>query len=216
MTAFRVSRLGAAGLSAAAALALAGCNSMTYGTGTPPGIQTLKDVTGIVDINNQDKPKISYVPRAKIVAPPAQAAATLPPPVADGGNGAGAPLPANWPKDPDQEYAKFKADVAAREAAGKPLPKITVVPGKPPPGTVVENPTGRPLTKEEQDKVRKAMADAKSLVAVDENGNPVRRYLTDPPVDYRLPDPESTVDVNALPDKKKTKKTGWWPFGGKS
>lgn len=215
MTPFRVSRLGAAGLSAAAALALAGCNSVTYGTGTTPAMQTLKDVTGIVDIKPAEQPNIAYAPRPKVVAPPPDAAATLPPPGSDVANsdGAAGPLPADWPKDPDKEYAKFKADVAAREKAGKPLPKITVVPGTPPPGDpAISNPTGRPLTKEEQDKVRKAMAEAKGLVAVDENGNPVRRYLSDPPSAYLAADPESTVDVNAIPDKKKKKKKGWWPF----
>jgi hypothetical protein len=214
MTLIRVSRLGAVGLSVAAAVALAGCTKTTYGTGTTPAMQTLKDVTGIVDVTPQKGPNIDYGPRPKVVAPPPAAAASLPAP-RDTTAGADETLPANWPKDPDKEYAKFKADVAAREKAGETLPAITAIPGKRPAGDAgVINPTGRPLTKEEQDRVRKAMAEAKGIVAVDENGNPVRRYLSDPPAAYLAADPNSTVDPSTLPDKRKInkKKKGWWPF----
>jgi hypothetical protein len=163
MTLFRVSRLGAVGLSVAAAVALAGCTKTTYGTGTTPAMQTLKDVTGIVDVTPQKGPNIDYGPRPKVVAPPPAAAASLPAP-RDATASADENLPANWPKDPDKEYAKFKADVAAREKAGEPLPAITAIPGRRPAGDAgVINPTGRPLTKEEQDRVRKAMAEAKGI-----------------------------------------------------
>src|SRR5690606_1106925 len=56
--------------------------------------------------------------------------------------------------------------------------------------------------------VRKRFAEAKGLVAVDSAGNPVRRYLTDPPNDYRIPDPNEPV---AIPEKTVTKKKWkWW------
>jgi hypothetical protein len=67
-----------------------------------------------------------------------------------------------------------------------------------------------PLTAEEIAAARKAFADARGAVAVDENGNPVRRYLTDPPSEYRIPDPTAPVEI---PTKAKKKRTFlWWSW----
>ena len=49
-------------------------------------------------------------------------------------------------------------------------------------------------TAEEQAGAKKLFAEARGAVAVDENGQPVRRYLSDPPSEYRVPDPTAPVD----------------------
>jgi len=181
----------------AAGVALSACNSMTYGTGTSPGAQTLKDVAGIADLTGKKKDKIDYEPRPSIVVPPSTA--SLPQPV--NGNEALGP---NWPNDPDEKTAKLKATVAALEAEGKHI-NIKLPQGAEPP----KDPYADLTPKERNALVRKLAAEAKGVVAVDANGNPVRRYLSDPPVIYRQADltapPPATVD-----EKKKKKK--WWQF----
>lgn len=183
----------------AGGLALAGCNSMTYGTGTSPAMQTVEDLTGIAAGKKADKEAIDYTPRPKIVAPPTIAA--LPPPVDDNA----VTTTANWPNDPDLLKAKVKADAEARAAAGKPddlhLPAGKLV-AAPIPGE-------RTPTKEELDEIRRQMAASKGGMSVDANGNPVRKYLIDPPVEYRLPDPNAPVAV-AADGKPKKKKWKWW------
>ncbi|MEJ0012163.1 MAG: hypothetical protein WDM94_05930 [Bauldia sp.] len=182
---------------AAAGVALAGCNSMTYGTGTTPAMQTVKDLTGLATGGGADKEAIDYAPRPKIVAPPAIAA--LPPPGDD------SVTAANWPNDPDELKAKVKADAEARAASGKAgdirLPQGVVASA----GATGEH----TLTKAEHDEMLRQMAAAKGGMSVDANGNPTRKYLTDPPVDYRLPDPNAPVTV-AEEGKPKPKKWKWW------
>jgi hypothetical protein len=188
-----------------AALALAGCNSMTYGTGTSPAMQTLEDITGVATLGGKKQDPIDYAARPKIVAPPAMAG-NLPPPQTT--TASDKPLP-NWPNDPDALRSKVIADAEARNAAGLD-PNYRLAKGQTTTGAIAvqNNDPNRKLTPEELAKAKQAFADAKGAVAVDANGNPVRRYLTDPPVDYRVPDPTAPVDVANAPKPKK--KFKWW------
>ena len=52
---------------------------------------------------------------------------------------------------------------------------------------------------------RKLMADAKTAIAVDFNGNPIRKTLSEPPVVYRAPDP-------GAPTEFKSVKKFHWPW----
>ena len=188
-----------------AGLMLAGCSGTTYGTGTTPGLQTVQDLVGIAALSPAKREPIDYTPRPKVVLPPTVAA--LPPP-----GTADAATPADWPHDPDAAVAKIRADTAAREASGAPTPQLKL-PAGPPPATGsnvmvsshVQGDGPGTLTADEQAKVKKLFADARGGVAFDANGNPVRRYLTDPPPDYRVPDP--TAPVEFTPKKKKFH---WW------
>ena len=211
MTHLQAPRLLAASLTAVLALALAGCQSgMTYGTGKSPAAQTMEDLAGIAALGGPQKPVIDYQPRPKPVAPPDAAIAQLPPP----GDAQAAALPADWPVDPDQQRARMKMDIAAREAAGLPLPKIKLSPEQlRQPDTGVPNllrdpfeAATKPTTAEQSAKAKKLFADARGALAVDENGLPVRRYLSDPPSDYRAPDPTAPVEI--IPKAKK--KFKWW------
>jgi len=185
-------------ISLGAMLGLAACSN-TYGTGTSPGMQTIQDLTGIVSIVGKKQEPIDYAPRPKLVVPPSTA--DLPPPEVDD-----ATANANWPKDPDSAQA-------AAAAADNGTPNQFWVGGKTGDANLSiadSDPSKRPaLTPEQLAATKKAMAEAKgNTVAFDANGNPVRKYLTDPPVDYRAPDPTQPLDP-VTPVKKK-KKFLWW------
>ena len=194
-------------LAVGATLALSACSGTTYGTGRSPGMQTLEDLAGIAAISSAKKEPIDYTPRPKVVLPPN--VAELPPP----GSGVAAQDP-NWPVDPEKKRAKILADADARDAAGIAAPKgLVPIMGKPKEGEV--NPTllGSDPSKDAMPKpgeeagARKLFAEAKGI-AVDENGQPVRRYLSDPPSEYRVPDPTAPLEIIDKPKAKK--KFKWW------
>ena len=201
MASVSFSQLRAGLLLAGVSLAVAGCQSgMTYGTGTTPAIQTVQDIVGIAALSNEPKEPIDYQPRPSVVTPPV--VGQLPPPI----DKSQTQMAANWPNDPDVLRAQVRADAAAREASGEATPFFRT-PAAPEVKPMV--PTDRPWTKEETAQVQKAFADARAIQAVDENGNPVRRYLSDPPVEYRMPDPNAPVDIAEKP-KPKRKFKWWW------
>jgi hypothetical protein len=201
------------GLAAAGvAVALAGCmSSTTYGTGKSPGVQTLEDLAGIATFGSQKEP-IDYGPRARIVPPPP--GTPLPPP-----GGSQATLASNWPKDPDVEQKKFKAEAAARYKPGEGPPlnangpnfRLPPKPKSDEPEAVLLNQNGREaphITREEAAAAKKLFADSRGM-QVDASGLPIRRYLTDPPAEYRAPDPSAPVEIEAKPDKPKKWKWPW-------
>jgi len=207
---------------AGAALLLAGCGSMTtYGTGTTAASQTFSDLTSILTIGGKDDEKIDYSPRAPIVEPPT--AGALPTP----GSGSTTVASAEqWPSDHDMERERVKALAAEKAAQGQSL-RFSV----PESAELVESNStvDRDRKKSFSEKLRseklhasknpeeqkKLFADAKlaSNGSVDANGNPTRRYLTEPPADLRAPDPESPVVVTEKPKKKgRFKMPDLWPF----
>lgn len=223
MTGFSIRSLLAAPVAAVLGLALAACSQTTYGTGKSPGAQTLEDIAGIAALGGpSDKEPIDYRARPKIVAPPP--GSPLPAP----GSEPDPAVAANWPKDPDVEAKKFKAEVAARNAeADRPfgkydpkfaLPKQQTASREPSPTLVNMDPSkaaseAAHMTADEAAKAKKLFADARGNIAVDENGKPIRRYLTDPPSDYREPDPTAPVEVDNKPAANTKKKAGWkWPW----
>ncbi len=184
-------------------------NRMTYGTGVSPGAQTLNDLTGLVAIGRSKGGNIAYQPRPKVVAPPMTAA--LPKP---GSDADAAVANANWPRDPDLIASQQKA---ARLRAGTSLlpsdhPDIEVV-GLPKSdrGSLAAMEVD-PSVQAEKDranmlKAEKIRADIKASAAgVDANGNRIRATLTEPPVDYRVPDPNAPVEFKSV--KKKFR----WPW----
>ena len=207
MTRSNFAPLRAALLLGGLAVTVVGCQSgMTYGTGKSPGMQTVEDIVGLSVMSSATKEPIEYKPRPPIVAPPT--VASLPPPVDP--NTTSSMVAANWPVDPDVQTQQIRDEIARREAAGEPLPDFRLPAGSAP--EPIEAITDRPMTRAEIDEVRRRFADARGAVAVDASGNPVRRYLTDPPVEYRAPDPAAPVELADLPKKKR--KFLWWSWGG--
>lgn len=210
MSAFTLNRLVAGASIAGLAVALAGCN--TYGTGTSPAVQTIQDIAGIAALGGKDKEPIDYKSRPKIVPPPNPDA--LPQPGSDQATVASL----DWPNDPDARNKALKEEVARREKAGEALPQIKL----PKQSKEVTEPIRErdPVAEAmpnsaESARARKLFADSRG-VAVDENGQPIRRYLTDPPSTYRVPDPNAPVEIIDDPKKKKKGKFKWpwqWASG---
>lgn len=188
-----------------AALALAGCNNTTYGTGTSTGMQTVRDIAGIAGVaGTDDKKDIDYSARPPVVLPPD--GSVLPPPGA--GNQAVAAV--DWPDDPDRRMEEFRRqrDARARETGeAQPLnaydPRFRLPEGS---GATSGRPNYDPDasgsaeargSRDENARAIAARAASRGNGAFDANGNPVRRYLTDPPVDYRRPEVEPVADPNA-------------------
>ncbi|CAN5146265.1 hypothetical protein BH10PSE9_BH10PSE9_10890 [soil metagenome] len=200
----------------ALSVGLAGCmgGGTTYGTGKNPGAQTLEDLAGIASMGAPKKDPIDYAARAPLVPPPV--GTPLPPP------GSQASVAANWPKDPDVEQKKFKAESKARAQAQAPGeqpygindPKFRVQAKKgDEPSPMLTDPNKRMdadahTTTEQASASKKLFADARGS-PTDENGQPIRQYLTDPPTGYRAPDPTAPVEVDAKPAVKKKFKWPW-------
>lgn len=186
-------------------LGLAGCSGTTYGTGISPEEQTIKDVMSLASLGEEEKPPIDYRPRGGIVAPPST---NLPPPgTSDPKTTASVAEDPNWPKDPDEAKRK-KAEAQAQANANNPIPNFIL-----PKGTTsydVATAESTDQTRAEGKQAWDALHKGKSG-STDANGNPVRKYLTEPPVDYREPDPNEPMKA---PDKKpfKLDLSKLWPF----
>lgn len=199
-----------------AAIILGGCT--TYGTGTSPAKQTVEDLTGMISLSGPKQASIDYAPRPKVVTPPAGA------PLPEPGSGSAAVAEADWPRDPDELRKKQAAAAAntprideADEARADPGFRLPSNPAnKAPPRLVdnnpIDNPFNQPGAANKDKEAQKLYAAAKSGASakLDENGNPVRTTLTEPPSEYRAPDPTAT-DTFTASTKTSTKKW-WWPF----
>jgi hypothetical protein len=209
---------------AGAAVSLAGCgSSMTYGTGTSPGVQTIEDLAGIVALSSKEKEPVDYKPRPAVVAPPSTAALPAP------GSAQGTSQAANWPRDPDA--AKRAMDEKQRVASAETGPGIALERLSDDPKFRVANSqpkenwyAGRfeqgyhgPVSDADAKKASKLFADARKSKtgSVDESGNPTRKYLTEPPSTYREPDPTAPTEISATDKPKKKTKfslSNLWPF----
>jgi hypothetical protein len=177
------------------ALALGACGT-TYGTGTNPGAQTVKDLTGMLSLGGGNSgPQIAYEARPPIVAPPTNAALPAP--------GSGETVQ-NWPNDPDVLAREQKlANANQRSETGDAL----VDPGFRLPKQKVEVVNEESTTQDDEllaltgnkKEQQKLFATAKGGAAgqVDANGNPVRTALTEPPAEYRIPDPTAPEEFEA-------------------
>jgi hypothetical protein len=181
-----------------------------------------QDLAGIADLGGQKPDPIKYSSRPALVAPPP--GTPLPPPDTQQQN-----VAANWPKDPDVDAKRMKDQTAAREkfCAEEPnkirpecrdpgfrLPESAEAnkSREPSPTLVNMNKDAGELahsTAAQDAQAMKLFAEAKGQVAVDENGKPIRRYLTDPPSDYRVPDPTAPVVFDNKPASKKKFRWPW-------
>jgi hypothetical protein len=182
------------------ALALAACGT-TYGTGVNPGAQTLKDITGMVTLGTakDSGPPIAYENRPPIVAPPTTE--VLPEP------GSGTTV-ANWPRDPDvaaREQQLANANRPSEQAnalvdPGFRLPKQKVVPYEEP--SLDEQLFSLSGAKKREAQTLIATAKGGAAGRVDENGNPIRTSLTEPPPEYRIPDPSAPQEFQKASKRK--------------
>ena len=169
------------------AVAVSGC-SPTYGTGVSANEQLLKDVTGVLSVNNNRAPEIAYTPRAELVKP--ASLAVLPEPqqeVASTDNPA-------WPESPEQRRARLRAEATANQNNAAYRSPIVGSPG-----TVVADArtAGVPSTFDDPERSMNSPAmsmhqsqriELKRRIRENNQGDPAsRKYLSEPPVEYRNP-----------------------------
>ena len=211
---------------------LSGCSGVggtTYGTGVSQEMALLNDVNGMFGSSEKKEP-IDYSSRPGLVLPPKGTA--LPSPQDD--RELAASTAENWPTDPDalrRLYHEKLSSMSERERASL-LAAIRRLPRaqrdailKNDPRAVdfanqIEEPDlskGPPTDTQSRvyaAKVRERMALIKAANG-EEDGTYKRKYLTQPPEDYRKLTPELEAEMARIatedPEKKKTKKK-WWPF----
>jgi hypothetical protein len=149
----------------------------TYGTGTPAGEQLLSDMTGLLAIGPSDRAQVEYNPRGELVTPPSTA--VLPTPQAPVVQNSSA-----WPESPEQRLARIRDDATANQNNPffQPVASGTSrrAPSGPPLiGRANEQPeaSANNLSREE---VNRRLAERRQ-----ETTQTGRRYLSEPPVEYR-------------------------------
>jgi hypothetical protein len=172
-----------------AGFALSGCvSSPTYGTDKTASEQLLDDMSNIASFGARNKQQIEYKPRPELVKPAPGQAAALPPPqesVAQAG--------ANWPESPEARRKRLRDEATANQDNPN---YVSPIAGEMP----SENSWGRTdlasansraadrasrgttaFSKEESAEIIKRRQLAKT-------GSPTtRKYLSEPPLEYRQP-----------------------------
>ncbi|MBX3596050.1 MAG: hypothetical protein KF874_00635 [Rhizobiaceae bacterium] len=189
-----------AGSALTSAFLLSGCISApTYGTDKTATAQLLDDVSNITKLTPERKENIAYRPRPDLVKPASVRGAPLPPPqdsVADASSGA-------WPESPEQKRARLRAESDARNAQGpfrtaptttaseeisSPISTTSIDENK-----LGQSPRYRPGTDIVGQESRRA--EFKRRLAENNQGSPTtRKYLSEPPLDYRKPAADAPAD----------------------
>lgn len=216
-----------AGSAMTSALLLSGCmSSPTYGTDKTASEQLLTDVSNITKLAPERTASISYQPRPELVKPASVRGASLPAPqdsAASAGDG-------SWPESPEQRRARLRGEADARNDPGA---------FRKNPGTVAseeiesniettsidenrvgQSPRYRPGTDIVGQEARRA--EFKRRLAENNQGSPTtRKYLSEPPLEYRKPASDAPTDdlgedewkkerrLKAEARKAAGKKTSW-------
>jgi hypothetical protein len=184
-------------------LLLTGCMGPTYGTDKSSGEQLFDDLGNAMMLRpeNKDAKNIRYQPRGSLVVPKDENALVYPQQsVASKDN-------PEWLESPEdmRERLREEADANARNPNYRsPLSKYDV--------------HGRPINTQQQLQTFREGRKIEQGLYSDR-----RRYLSDPPLDYRrlpeeakadLGEPETQKDRRRKKEAKAAKQTksGWWPF----
>ena len=169
-----------------AAALLSGCMSApTYGTDKTSSEQLLDDMTSIVSIGpgSDRKPEIAYNPRPGLVRP--KSLEVLPEPQQEIASNNPA-----WPESPEQRRARIRAEATANQGNPHYRPSVrSSAPG------IVRNLDDAETEQRKYSGLNDAQrADMTKKLRERNQGDPnVRRYLSEPPVDYRRPSDNAVV-----------------------
>lgn len=215
----------ACALLAVSGLALGGCmSSPTYGTDKTSTEQLVGDVSGILSLAPKKKNDIEYKPRPELVKPVKGEVANLPTPQ-EGMTVAGNPA---WPESPEQKRARLRAEATQNRDKPGFTPEIE---GDMP---VAKADSGRTGTSDRFAESGLTPPGGKSLI---QQGKEVkqqiaantqvtagkRRFLSEPPVEYRQPTDTAPVGDLGEDEIKKERRLkaqakkgkSWsdlWPF----
>lgn len=186
-----------------AGVVLSGCvGGTTYGTGVSQEVQTVKDLSNILSLKKK-RNTIDYASRSDIVVPDQK---TLVEPQVPQSSQA----TPDWPESPEQRIARIRAE--AEEANGGSLSQQVAfanqdkdLPAAPtkkilksaPLGQGVPNiscdPDGIIMRRCSDSEIRAAVLDVRRKERYSGTGVTQRRYLTEPPVEYRTPATSAVV-----------------------
>lgn len=185
------------------ALLASGClSSPTYGTDKTATEQLVQDVTSVVSLAPPKKAPIDYKPRAELVKPAPGQAAELPAPqqrLASADN-------PEWPESPEQRRARLRQE--ATENQDNPGYKSPIINdmalAEPAPAPRDSHTRQIGETDRTDDQKRQEVL---RLRAEQRQGSPTnRKYLSEPPLDYRQPAATAATDELGEDELKKQRR----------
>lgn len=191
----------------AAAPALSGCLGPTYGTGKSQGETLFDDLNNVVSLGSSKTGEIAYSPRPELVRP--ENTSVLPPPQPTR-NTTSDP---NWPESPEQRAARRQA--AAYQGDG-PVPADVASARKE--GVTQEyldrtRGSGYDFTSDDDPQIltpgelRGRGELMRERLKASQQGSPTqRRYLSEPPLDYRKPAASAPVGEPGLDESVKQRR----------
>ncbi len=186
---------------------LGACTSPTYGTGKSAGEQLVDDLGSATSITgDKSKRNLRYGPRPGLVVPAQARAEDLASPQQNMANRETNP---QWVESPEETRERLRDEADANK--NNPNYRSPLLAGNGTAGQMTES--------QKWEAFRKAKADAQGGSVV----NAQRKYLTDPPVEYRSVSQDQLTDLGE-PEQKKEKRRkkeaavagsgkNWWnPF----
>ena len=181
----------------------AGCmSSPTYGTDKTANEQLVEDVSNILQPMPKPKPGIAYKPRPDLVRPASTRDLSLPQPqesVASVEN-------PDWVESPEQQRARLRKEIAEND--GKPGYVSPIAPDVVVSGAVDSN--AAPYDEKGRLKpgeLQRQGASTRAKIAAANQGNPTsRRFLSEPPLDYRVPAADAPVGDTGEDEWKKERR----------
>lgn len=182
----------------ASSFVLAGCMSdATYGTGKSSSVQLAEDLTGVLSLAPKKREAIAYEPRPELVKPASGQQLALPAPqtsVTSAGN-------PEWPESPEQKRARLKKEITAnRDNPDFDSPiegaVASVETGRRQSNADIGSPRAHDAGRRDGDSYnsRRQREEFNKRLAENRQGSPTsRKYLSEPPLDYRQPADTATV-----------------------
>ncbi|MRG56247.1 hypothetical protein GF108_11720 [Phyllobacterium sp. SYP-B3895] len=184
------------------ALALGGCvSSPTYGTDKSAGTQLLDDVANMAALGPKKSNQIAYNPRPELVRPATGKPMQLPAPQ-DAVETAGNPA---WPESPEQRRKRIRDTATANQNNAEFVPEVA------PDRVTSKSASNRTEYGFFNDKVPANQgnktdvgADFRARKMASTAGSPTnRRYLSEPPLEYRQPAATAAADQLGEDEAKK-------------
>ncbi|RUV29699.1 MULTISPECIES: hypothetical protein [unclassified Mesorhizobium] len=186
-------------------LALSGCmGSPTYGTDKTASAQLAGDLTSAFTVMPKNKEKIDYKPRPELVKP-APGQKELPPP-----QDSIATASADWPESPEQRRARLRAEATLHQDDPDYQAQIVDDVQTDPSAVktaMAQSASSHPPAWTPADSDKGRAAEVKRRLAEAKQGDPnTRRYLSEPPVQYRAAAATAPVDDLGEDEYKKERR----------
>ncbi|RWM69856.1 MULTISPECIES: hypothetical protein [Mesorhizobium] len=186
-------------------LALSGCmGSPTYGTDKTASAQLAGDLTSAFTVMPKNKEKIDYKPRPELVKP-APGQRELPPP-----QDSIATASADWPESPEQRRARLRAEATLHQDDPDYQAQIVDDVQTDPSAVktaMAQSASSHPPAWTPADSDKGRAAEVKRRLAEAKQGDPnTRRYLSEPPVQYRAAAATAPVDDLGEDEYKKARR----------